>query len=332
MAALVGLATVAAWALGVGPLADADRAGTVEGCTTIDRPGEYVLADDVVDSEADTCIRVRASDVVIEGRGHAIDGTGGFGTAGVVVRPAGDSPLANVTVRNVTVTDWDDGIRYVDVAGGTVVGTETARNRVGLSLLNARDVRLAGNVATDNRLRGIALAEASANNTLVDNAARGNDLFGISLLEAGVRNNTLVDNRAVDNEFGVVLIGARDNDLVGTETDGNRIAGIWLAAAHDNRIRNSSVSDRFYGIFLADLASGNEVRNNAAADNQVGIRLRSAHGNTVAGNVVEGSGDFAILLVSSDDNRVVDNRGSGNERGVGVVRSSGNELRNNTVD
>ena len=313
------------------PPADARQATNIDSCTEIAAPGRYVLARNLTDSGADTCIRIRSDDVVLEGGGHAVDGRGTFGTAGVVVRSGGEAPLANVTVRNLTVTDWDDGIRYIGVTGGAVVGTTAARNRVGLSLLNAREVRVADNVARGNRLRGISLLESSANNTLANNTATGNALFGIHLVEGGVRNNTLVNNTASNNEFGVVLVGVHDNVVTRTTATGNRIAGVWLSAASGNRLAENRVSNRFYGIFLADGSTGNVVSNTVAVSNQVGVRLRSSDGNRISDNVVRGSGDAAVLLISSDDNAVVGNVGSDNARGVLLVRSSGNRVANNSL-
>src|SRR6056297_3184808 len=138
LVALLGVASGGLWAVYDGLETDARQSQTIESCTTITDPGRYVLTADVTDSEADNCIRIRSADVIIAGRGHRIDGVGAFGTAGVVARSNTDRPLENVTVRNVTVTDWDDGIRYIDIVDGAVVGTTTSNNRVGLSLLNAR--------------------------------------------------------------------------------------------------------------------------------------------------------------------------------------------------
>jgi len=319
------------WPLCDGAAADAQRPRPLDSCTTITEPGHYALAADVIDSEADTCIRVRSDDVVLDGRGHRIDGVGAFGTAGVVVRPTADRPLRNVTVRNVTVTDWDDGVRYIRVVDGAVTGTTTATNRVGLSLLNARDNRLADNVARDNRLRGISLLESSANNTVVNNTATDNALFGIHLVEGGARNNTLAANAASNNEFGIALVGAHENVVTGNTADGNRIAGVWLSAARGNRLARNAVSNGFYGIFLADRSSGNAVSATVAASNAVGVRLRSSDGNRVVNNEIRSSSDTAILLISSDDNVVTGNVGSDNARGVTVLRSTGNSLANNTV-
>ncbi|WP_313694349.1 right-handed parallel beta-helix repeat-containing protein [Halorarum halobium] len=314
-----------------GSTGDARPATTIDSCTEITESGRYVLDRNLTDRGADTCIRIQADDVVLAGGGHRVDGRGTFGTAGVVVRADGDEPASNVTVRNVTVTDWDDGIRYIGVDGGAVVDATTATNRVGLSLLNARDVHVADNVARGNRLRGISLLESGANNTLANNTATDNALYGIHLVEGGVRDNTLVNNVASNNEFGIVLIGVHDNAVTRNVASGNRIAGVWLSASTGNRLHRNRVSNRFYGIFLADRSNGNVVSNTVAASNEVGVRLRSSDDNRIADNAVRGSGDTAILLISSDGNEVVGNVGLNNARGVSLVRSSGNRVANNSL-
>jgi parallel beta-helix repeat protein len=338
-AALVGtcvvvLAAIVAggsWVLSEHPAIPGPQTATVESCTTIAQPGRYVLTADIADSEADTCLRIRSHDVTLLGGGHRIDGVGAFGSAGVLVRSNGSRPLENVTVRDVRVTDWDDGIRYIGVESGAVTGTVTANNRVGLTLLDARDVRLADNVARANQLHGISLLEATTNATLVNNTAIDNALFGFHLVEGGVRDTTLVSNTASGNEFGIGLIGVRENTVTRNTATENRIAGIWVVAASENRLSRNTVSNRFYGIFLSDLSSGNAVVENTADANAVGIRLRSSDRNTIADNTVEDSSDTAILLISSDQNEVVGNRGSGNNRGITIIGSSGNTVANNTV-
>lgn len=333
---LVALSVVVVTGLALWTLPDGgggtDVAGatTVDSCTTLTEPGAYVLTADVTDSETGTCIRIHSDDVVLDGAGHTIDGVGAFGSAGVVVEPRGDGSLTNVTVRNVTVTDWDDGVRYVRVLDGSVAGTTTANNRVGLTLLNARNNTLADNVARSNRLRGIALFEESANNTLSNNTVRANG-FGISLVEPGTRNNTLVGNTASSNEFGIVLVDAHDNALLDNAANENRIAGIWLTAARNNTLARNGVSNRFYGIFLSDRSNDNRLTDNTATGNAVGIRLRSSDGSLIARNTVRASSDTAILLISSNDNELVGNTGVDNARGISVVRSSGNVIANNSV-
>ena len=321
----------ALWAHGVdGTQSSSVRGTAIDGCTAITEPGRYVLVSNVGDSERDTCIRIRSSDVVLAGRGHVVDGTGAFGTGGVVARPGGGGPLSNVTVRNLRVRQWDDAIRYVDVDGGRVAGTTTAESRVGLTLLNAANVTVVDNTARENVLRGIALFEDSADNTLRNNTARANG-YGIALVEPGSSGNRLVGNTATGNEFGVVLVDAHRNVLRANRASGNRIAGVWLTAARNNTLDGNVVSNRFYGVFLSERANGNRIRDTRAVGNAVGIRLRSSDGNVVARNTVRDSSDTAILLISSDDNRVVGNVGGNNARPLSVIRSRGNRVANNSL-
>jgi len=48
----------------------------VNACTTIDSPGEYQLTADVANSGQNACIRVTSDDVMLDGNGHTLDGTG----------------------------------------------------------------------------------------------------------------------------------------------------------------------------------------------------------------------------------------------------------------
>lgn len=319
------------WLLADVPASDPSSARTVDSCTTITDPGRYVLTADITASSAGTCIRIRADDVAFSGAGHRVAGTGAFGTAGIVVESDADRPLSNVTVSDVTVTDWDDGIRYIGVTDGEVRGTVTADNRVGLSLLDTHDTTIADNTARENRLRGISLLESATGNTVANNTATDNVLFGIHLVEGGVSNNTLVGNAVSENEFGIVLVGAHENAVRDNTADRNRIAGIWLSASRGNDLAGNQVSNRFYGVFLADGSTGNSISETVASSNAVGIRLRSSDENAVTDNTLRSNSDTAILLISSEDNIVVRNAGANNARGITVIRSTGNTVENNTL-
>ena len=295
----------------------------IDSCTRITDPGQYVLTADLENRPADRCIRISADDVVFDGDGHTVDGVGAFGSGGVLV--GGGS---NVTVRNVVVTDWDDGIRYIDAVRGTVERTTTANNRVGLTLLGSNGTLVSNNTATSNAVYGISLQEASSGNTVRNSTATANSLFGIHLVGAETTNNTLTLNTAANNEYGIVLVGARENAIVGNDATGNRIAGIWLSEADGNYLANNSVSNQFYGIYLGDQSSRNSVVSNVAADNAVGIRLAHSDRNRVSTNAVTGSSAEGILLLASDHNVLAGNVLSENARPVRVVRSE-NVTRSN---
>lgn len=319
---LVAVAVVVAVAWTVAADHDGSaRATPVDSCTLIDEPGRYVLRANVTDSERDVCLRIAASDVTVEGNGHAVDGVGAFGSAGVLARPADGGRLSNVTVRNVTASGWDDAIRFVAVDGGRIDGTTVTDSRVGVSIRDVRDASATDVTARGNALHGISVLESGRNLTLADNAVIGNDVYGVHLVGSGVRQGTLVNNVARHNEFGFALFGARNLSLVGNRAVDNRIAGVYLSAARDVELRRNRASGQFYGIYLADRSTGNAVVGNELRGNAVGIRLRSSDDNVLRNNAVANSSDAAVLVIASDDVVVRGTTGSNNARGVSVVRS-----------
>ncbi|WP_101294545.1 right-handed parallel beta-helix repeat-containing protein [Halegenticoccus soli] len=301
----------------------------IDSCTEITEPGRYELTADIEDAEAGRCIRIRTSDVVLDGGGHRVDGVGSFGTAGIVAG-SWERPVSNVTVRNVEVTGWDDGVRYVSADGGRIAGTTTADNRIGVLLVNSSGNDLVDNVARGNAVHGVEVADESDGNRLSNNTAASNALFGIHLV-GGAGGNELSNNAVRGNQMGLALVSADGNAVRGTAAEGNRIAGAWLSAADDNVLADNRLSNRFYGVMLADGSENNTLSNNTAAGNAVGIRLRFSANNTVADNVVTDSRAEGILLISSDGNAIVGNTVADNLRGIVLLDSRDNRLSNNDV-
>lgn len=292
----------------------------IDSCTTLSSPGAYELTRNLENRNAGACIRITASNVTLDGNGHRIDGVSAFGSGGVIVG-ALDTRTQNVSVSNLTVTDWDDGIRYLNVTRGRVEGATTANNRVGLAVLNGSSVTVSNTTAAANEVYGISVTRDSRRVLLTNNTARANTLFGFHLV--GVGGNILEDNRAAANEYGIALIDADRNTLVGNNASLNRIAGIWLAASDRNEVLGNYISNRFYGIYLGDRSTRNLIANNTARANAVGVRLVESQRNLIERNRIERSRAEAILLLSSDDNRLAGNRLANNGRGI-QVRGSEN--------
>lgn len=271
-----GGAAVAAGAAGgvadVPPAAGVPQTGTatnateIDSCTTIDEPGRYVLTEDLTNASAsqstgieaanDTvrgCLVIAASDVVLEGGGHAVDGkgfadvnrdgaldandTGTFNESererfpiGVaVVDPAGaeatgsaanGSTLSNVTVRNLTTTDWFIGTLAADVADATISGVNATDNaNVGVELLGVTDSTVSDTVAARNPFAGIYMVRSSGN-TLADNTVVDNGVIGIDLFYAN--DDTLLRNNRIS---------------------GSAVAGIAVVQSSGTRIVNETITN-----------------------------------------------------------------------------------------
>lgn len=147
----------------------------IEPGARITEPGRYVLAEDVSRGGgtfiSEACVRIESNYVLFDGGGHTLDGRGVSDTTGVAVTSS--TGIENVVVRNVTVTDWDVGIRFRNVTGGVIHGVTVVGNGCGVSFENVRSVvlrddRIAGN------LLGLSLSPSSEGNTFSDDDVESN--------------------------------------------------------------------------------------------------------------------------------------------------------------
>ena len=156
---LLLVASVAAVAV-VGPASGQADDGPVrvDSCRTIADDGRYVLTENITNSSADACIRIISGDVIFAGRGHVVDagpnasqsGPNATGSVGIrVTNPL--TTIANVTVRDVTTTDWSSGVVYRDANDGLVRQVNASANaRHGIALQGSSDTRILNVTAVDN--------------------------------------------------------------------------------------------------------------------------------------------------------------------------------------
>jgi len=259
----------------------AQSAELVESCRTIDEPGSYELAGDLTASDTGDgdCIRIDASDVVLDGNGHTLAGENASG-AGVVVfggdvgTPVSDNPdPGNVTVRDLTAVNWtegvvvgsldeggsdvevvdvtvrenrESGVRLVESENLTVRNVTTAANGDGVMLWEVQNSVLRDVIATGNGDDGVALLEVSGQNTLRNVTATGNGAD--SERSTGVYLSTdTVDNVVVDAEVrdnrgtGVQFSDSFGNELRDSVVAGNDQAGVFGVPAYEDALRNVTV-------------------------------------------------------------------------------------------
>ncbi len=266
MVVLALLAPVAAVAAPPSTAAATQQAQQVDSCRVIDDPGEYELVGNVTASAADACIHVAASDVVLDGNGHTIAGQNASGDGVLVFRgedgsPTPESALENVTVRNLTATNWSNGVAVGKLDGG---GT---------------DVHLSGVTARENRYAGLRLTDVE-NVTARNVTATSND-DGVTLWE--VQNSTLRDVTARGNgEYGVALLQvARGNTIRNLTATGN-----------------GGESDRGAGVYFSTDTGDNDVADATVGDNRgPGVQFSDSFGNTLRDSVVAGNDGAGVFGV-----------------------------------
>ncbi|WP_435152007.1 NosD domain-containing protein [Haladaptatus sp. DFWS20] len=197
---------------------DTQSVSTIGSCTKITEPGTYALGKDIHNGKtriSTGCIEIRADDVVLDGRGHLLDGFGVSDTSGVRVEGA-----SNVTVRNLRAKDWNRGVMVKNAEDVTIRGVDASNNAIGIDVTDA-DVRLVENVARRD-LKGIVLA----------------DPWDDELERNRIGNNHVVNvyaPLAVVDVFGVQLtVGPPldpDRDGQYEDVTGNGQTGFWDAVA-----------------------------------------------------------------------------------------------------
>ena len=139
----------------------------------------YTLTDDII-SEYNG-ISIERSNIVLDGASHKIQGTVVGPTVGIFL----DSGRVNVTVRNVEITDFENGILLYNSSSNCVVG----------------------NNVTENARFGIQFSQSSGN-SIVGNNIIGNNVSGIYLDSP---NNLIYHNNFIDNTAQVSMAMAGAN-------------------------------------------------------------------------------------------------------------------------
>lgn len=307
---LVALAVGAAGAavLATGPASA--QATSIESCTVIDEPGQYVLTSDVSQSDESggACIEIRASDVVLDGDGHAVDGNGD----GVGVGTAGETAVENVSVVDLTVRESLSNIRFDNVTDGRLANV-TSRSPDGTG---------AGVVVTQSERVEI----------------RDSDLEGGDFAGPAVELRDSADVTVADNTFAS---GARGVDAVRTNrstVEANTFADVGVPVAVQsgsaNAIANNTIEQR------PQVAIDVGGRNNTVTGNAIelandGINV-SGSGHTVAANDVSRIDGWAASAYGSDHTFVNNSFGGGDgvARTGGALRLAGfgHEVASNDLD
>ena len=197
---LAGLVLLAPLVASV-PAESPNRAAPTEirDCQVIDEPGRYVLAEDITGGgngnftfASQTCLTIESDDIVLEGRGHKVDGIGVTDTTGITVGGQNAS-VENVTVSNVVVTDWNRGIYVRNSKGGVV-----------------------RNATVENNAYGMMIEHASGTNVV--RSHYGNDLIGV-YEGAGVADTSLSETSYEGNYAGNVVSDTDASGMVRSSDD-----------------------------------------------------------------------------------------------------------------
>lgn len=153
-------------------------------------------------TSADLGIVVERNNIVIDGAGYILQGTGG----GTGINLTGRS---NVTVKNIKVTKFYYGIYLYGSSNNTLSDNISSNNTYGIMLDCSTGNTLVGNTASNNHRDGIYLVY-SEDNTLCGNTV-SNNRYGIVLSESS--NNRIFHNNFINNAMNQTYLYQSFNNL-----------------------------------------------------------------------------------------------------------------------
>ncbi|WP_276300887.1 right-handed parallel beta-helix repeat-containing protein [Halorussus lipolyticus] len=321
----------------------ATQTKTISSCpkAPITQSGVYTLTSNLTNSTADGCIEIDASDVVIDGNGHTLTGTGegnlsAFYASSAVAPQKGTPGIENVTIKNVRAEGWTrsvwvrrasdvtvtdshlrDGLRgvvFYKVNDSSVTDVTATQFAEGVVFWTARNTTVARNNLSDNDGRGIHVGAYPFENSssrrvrIVNNTLNHNFLFGAFVSQASeyttIENNTAVGNRL----NGINVTNGSDHTAVADNTVLDTTGDVGAPFGQPSGI---AVSDSKHVKVV-----GNTVQNNSGNginvtdtrkfpenSSSVTVTSNSVRGNALHGIRVEGSPQTGI-----GNNTIVANR------------------------
>jgi parallel beta-helix repeat protein len=317
--------------------------GSVEGTDNIRRNGDiYTFTGNIAGR-----IVVERYNIVVEGGGYTLQGAGAA-TDGPARNIGIDLAwMRNVTIRNVSITSFDYGIRISNAFNNVVTGNDITNNGYGIEvILYSSGNSVYGNNITANSKGGIWIDFAKGN-TISSNQITNNKPKGIWIYSSS--NEILSENYVANNSYGIVIDGSsyttlRNNTIVdneqnfsveGTNSDhfvkdidiSNTVNGkpiYYWVNQHDKTV----LSDAGY-VALVNCTNMTVQTLNLSGNGQ-GILLASTTNSTITKTTITNTND-GVYLHSSSNNSVIENYLTNNVQGITFSSSLNNIISGNHV-
>jgi parallel beta-helix repeat protein len=285
--------------------------------------GSYEVPDRIDASTSGVCVGVAADDVVIEGNGKIINGTGDTGTVGLSVQSL-NQEVSNITVRNLTITNFETGVNIKDADDVVLTNVNTNSTKTGVSIEDSTDVTVEGATISDTDT-GVDVG-ASTDVTVRDNTIRSTPPIPI-----------IIEPPFPIDPPPLPTLG---KSSVGTQSNGGG-PGIFLnetqnAVVEDNTVRDFEGEGIAVNVGLIPLGGSNEVSDNDLINNSQGISVATTGASTSPNQVVDNElrandvGIFVLGFPPSPRNEVSGNELTDNGNGV-LVLSEREDILDNTV-
>ncbi|MHB9287017.1 PKD domain-containing protein [Halobacteriales archaeon Cl-PHB] len=297
-----------------GSLTVTDDPALIENCTTITAPGQYRLGEDLTaPADATACIAIESSNVSLDGQGYVVDGTVGYEAPkqsvhyGIAIRsPAGDT-VSNVSITDLTVTEWTHGVDVRDAADVRITDVTAEHNRVGIVFDGTARSAVDGSVVSDSAKHGVRVKGHSDQIGVYDSSITRSGDRGIFV---SVANATLVQGvHVTDHETGILVQDAVDTVVRDNTFAGNNKTGIRLRSTNGTQLLANDVRGGTAGIVVtASHGDGHSSDHDTTDHEDDGCEdVDVPPGSTYAeGNTIADVTGIGISVIDSDGDTFAD--------------------------
>ena len=284
-------------------------------------------------------IVIEISNIIIDGNGYTLQGTGAYGSAGIYL-----SDISNVTIKNTNLNGFYYGVYLNSTSHIILFGNNITNNDSGLYTRFSSNTAVYGNNIVNN-YRGIDLSD-SPNNSICGNNIIASENEGIYLWYSD--NSNIFGNNIAFNFMGIYLVSSNNN------VSGNSIAwnvyGLWVFEVN-NSISGNAINGNYYSLSVWDgmqthsidvlnlidgkpvyyLINQKDLVIRPITYPQVGyLALINCANITVEGLTLTSNGQ-GLLLANTNNSRITHNHIINNLDGIGLDFSSNNTLSENNI-
>jgi len=166
---------------------------------------KYFLNQSIIDSNVNTCMDIKDSNITLDCQGNTIDGIDTDSTFGI---DSGTSNKKNTTIKNCIITDWNWGI-HLGIPNNTITNNTFDSNSVGIFLGSSNNA-VANNTCNNNSV-GMHV-QVSSFSIFTNNIITSND-NGVNVLENS-NNNTFINSIINNNGVNVQISQSNNNTFI----------------------------------------------------------------------------------------------------------------------
>jgi parallel beta-helix repeat protein len=329
---------------------------TIDTCMEITEAGYYVISTSI--SSSNSCIIIKANDVVVDGKYHEVTGPFDFlkykdketnkekikemaKRSGIIA-----IDVENITIKNIRIGGWEVGIRFENVKNVKLEGIVAEDNiGPGISIFSFSNVLVENCLLNRNDIGLEAIEEHhcdkiierpemcpmpekySENLTVINCVANDNKIDGFHI--GGVKKFTFRNCIANHNDGGIYPMFSKEGIIENCTANFNELVGICLINSESITILNSTTNYNTAGIRFEGrniTVKGCSIKNNEL--DGIFIVWKS-YNNKITDNLIENNGNAIRIIEYSENNIVKNNTCKNNAKDIGIRKETVNFVEDN---